>query len=107
MSKGYDYLMVVTDRLMKYIHLIPATMKIMAPQLVPLFMGHVIINHRMPKYITLDRDKLFTSKFWASLTDLMGIKQRLTTAYHPQANGQMERINQIIKQYLRHYINYQ
>jgi hypothetical protein len=74
MSKGYDYLIVVTDRLMKYIHLIPATMKMTAPQLAPLFMGHVIINHRMPKYITLDRDKLFTSKFWALLTNLIGIK---------------------------------
>jgi transposase InsO family protein len=77
-----------------------------APQLVPLFIGYVVMNHRMPKYITLDRDKLFTSKFWASLTDLIGIKQRLTTTYHPQANGQMERMNQIIKQYLRHYVNY-
>jgi hypothetical protein len=86
MSKGYNYLMVVTDRLTKYIHLIPATMKMMMLQLVPLFIGHVIMNHRMLKYITSDRDKLFTSKFWASLTDLIGIEQRLTTTYHPQAN---------------------
>jgi hypothetical protein len=107
MSKGYDYLMVVTDRLTKYIHLIPAITKMMAPQLVPLFIGHVVMNHRMPKYITSDRDKLFTSKFWASLTDLIGIEWRLTTAYHPQANGQTERTNQMIKQYLRHYVNYQ
>jgi hypothetical protein len=107
MSKGYDYLMVVTDRLTKYIHLIPATTKMTAPQLVPLFMGHVVMNHGMPKYITSDRDKLFTSKFWASLTDLMGIERRLTTAYHPQANGQTERTNQTIEQYLRHYVNYQ
>jgi hypothetical protein len=49
-------------------------------------MGHIVMNHRVPKYITLDRDKLFTLKFWASLTDLMGIKWKLTTAYHPQAN---------------------
>jgi hypothetical protein len=83
MSKGYNYLMVVTDRLTKYIHLIPATMKMTAPQLVPLFIGHVIMNHRMLKYITSDRDKLFMSKFWASLTDLIGIEQRLTTIYHP------------------------
>jgi hypothetical protein len=107
MSKGLDYLMVVTDRLTKYIHLIPANTKMTAPQLVPLFMGHIIINHGVPKYITSDRDKLFTSKFWASLTDLMGIERKLTTAYHPQANGQTERTNQTIKQYLRHYINYQ
>jgi hypothetical protein len=63
MLKGYDYLMVVTDRLTKYIHLIPATTKMTVPQLVPLFMGHIVINHGMLKYITLDRDKLFTSKF--------------------------------------------
>jgi hypothetical protein len=107
MSKGSDYLMVVTDRLTKYIHLIPTNTKMTAPQLAPLFMGHIVMNHRMPKYITSDRDKLFTSKFWASLTDLMGIERRLTTAYHPQANGQTERTNQTVEQYLRHYVNYQ
>jgi hypothetical protein len=79
MLKGYDYLIVVTDRLMKYIHLIPATTKMMAPQLVPLFIGHVVMNHRMPKYITSDRDKLFMSKFWTSLTNLMGIERRCHT----------------------------
>jgi hypothetical protein len=63
MSKGLDYLMVVIDRLIKYIHLIPANTKMTAPQLVPLFMGHIVMNHRVPKYITSDRDKLFTSKF--------------------------------------------
>jgi transposase InsO family protein len=107
MSKGSDYLIVVTDRLTKYIHLIPANTKMTAPQLVPLFMGHIVMNYGVPKYITSDRDKLFTLKFWASLTDLMGIKRKLTTAYHPQANGQTERTNQTIKQYLRHYVNYQ
>jgi transposase InsO family protein len=106
MSKGSDYLMVVMDQLIKYIHLILANTKMTAPQLVLLFIGHIIINHRVPKYITSDRDKLFTLKFWASLTDLIGIKQKLTTAYHPQANGQTERMNQTIKQYLQHYINY-
>jgi hypothetical protein len=93
MSKGYDYLIVVIDRLTKYIHLIPATTKITAPQLVPLFIGYIVMNHGMPKYITSDRDKLFMLKFWALLTDLIGIKWRLTTAYHPQANRQMERTN--------------
>jgi hypothetical protein len=82
MLKGLDYLMVVMDQLMKYIYLILANTKMTAPQLVPLFMGHIIMNHRVPKYITLDRDKLFTLKFWASLTNLMGIKRKLTTAYH-------------------------
>ncbi|KAF4228200.1 hypothetical protein CNMCM8980_006938 [Aspergillus fumigatiaffinis] len=106
-SKGYDYLMTVTDRLTKFIHLIPTTTTMTASQLASLLMGHVIVNHGMPRYITSDRDKLFTSKFWQSLTDLMGIEQRLTTAYHPQANGQTEQTNQTVEQYLRHYVNYQ
>jgi transposase InsO family protein len=106
-SKGYDYLMTVTDRLTKFIHLVPTTTNMTASQLAGLLMGHVIVSHGMPRYITSDRDKLFTSKFWKSLTDLMGIEQRLTTAYHPQANGQTERTNQTVEQYLRHYVNYQ
>jgi transposase InsO family protein len=105
-SKGYDYLMTVTDRLTKFIHLIPTTTTMTASQLASLLMGHVIVNHGMPRYITSDRDKLFTSKFWQSLMDLMGIEQRLTTAYHPQANGQTERTNQTVEQYLQHYVNY-
>jgi transposase InsO family protein len=71
-----------------------------APQLAHLLFMHIITNHGMPKYITSDRDKLFTSKFWKSLTDLMGIDHRLSTAYHPQTNGQTKRTNQTIEQYL-------
>ena len=48
-----------------------------------------------------------STKFWTILTNLMGIDHRLTTAYHPQGNGQTERTNQTIEQYLRHYINYE
>jgi hypothetical protein len=92
--------MTVTDRLIKFIHLIPTIMIMTASQLASLLMGHVIINHGMPRYITTDRDKLFTLKFWQSLMDLMGIEQRLTTAYHPQANGQTEQANQTVEQYL-------
>ena len=47
------------------------------------------------------------TKFWTTLTNLMGINHKLTTAYHPQGNSQTEQINQIIKQYLQHYINYE
>jgi hypothetical protein len=105
-SNGFDSITVITDRLTKYIHLIPTNETMDAPKLAYLFLTHVITNHGMPKYIISDRDKLFTSKFWKSLADLMGIDHRLSTAYHPQTNGQTERTNQTIEQYLRHYINY-
>jgi transposase InsO family protein len=106
-SNGFDTITVITDRLTKYIHLIPTKETMNAPQLAHLLLTHIITNHGMPKYITSDRDKLFTSKFWKSLADLMGIDHRLSTAYHPQTNGQTERTNQTIEQYLRHYINYE
>ena len=76
------------------------------PQLARLLFMHIITNHDMPKYITLDQDKLFTSKFWKSLTNLIGIDHWLSTAYYPQTNSQTKRTNQTIKQYLCHYINY-
>lgn len=72
-----------------------------------LFLKYVVTNHGMPERITSDRDKLFTSNFWTSLTNLMGIDHRLTTAYHPQGNGQTERTNQMVEQYLRHYTSYE
>jgi transposase InsO family protein len=105
-SEGFDTITVITDRLTKYIHLIPTNETMNSPELARLLFTHIITNHGIPKYITSDRDKLFTSKFWRSLTDLMGIDHRLSTAYHPQTNGQTERTNQTIEQYLRHYVNY-
>ena len=54
------------------------------------FLKVIISNHGVSKRITSDKDKLFTTKFWTILTNLMGIDHRLTTAYHPQGNGQTE-----------------
>ena len=71
------------------------------------FLRIVVANHGMPENIITDRDKLVTSKFWKSLVDLMGISHKLSTAYHPQTDGQIERMNQTLEQYLRFYVNYQ
>lgn len=107
LSKGHDSITVITDRLTKYVHFEPSHTTMDAPELARIFFRTIIANHGMPTHITSDRDKLFTSKFWTTLTNLMGIDQHLTTAYHPQANGQTERTNQTLEQYLRHYVNYQ
>ena len=72
-----------------------------------IFLRHVFSKHGTPNDIILDRGKHFTSKFWTSLCELLGIKGNLSTAYHPQTDGQTERVNQILEQYLRIYINYQ
>ena len=106
-SGGYDSIAVFTDRLTKYIHLVPCNEAMNASEMASVFLKTIITNHGIPEILTSDRDKLFTSHFWQSLADRMGIDHRLTTAYHPQANGQTERTNQTIEQYLRHYVNYQ
>jgi transposase InsO family protein len=60
----------------------------------------------MPKSIISDRDKLFTSSFWKTLIATLGIKLKLSIAFHPTTDGQTERMNQTLEVYLRHYINY-
>jgi transposase InsO family protein len=106
-SEGNDMIMVVVDRLTKYAYMIPTTERIDARTMATLLLRHVFANHGTPSKITSDRDKLFTSNMWQSFADLIGIEHRLSTAYHPQTNGQTERVNQTLEQYLRHYVNFQ
>ena len=106
-SGGCDTIMVVVDRLTKYAYMIATTENINANQMANLLLRYVFANHGTPSKITSDRDKLFTSKMWQSFADQMGIEHRLSTAYHPQTNGQTERVNQTLKQYLRHHVNYE
>jgi hypothetical protein len=106
-SEGNDMIMVVVDRLTKYAYMIPTTETIDARQMANLLLRYVFTNHGTPTKITSDRDKLFTSNMWQSLADQLGIEHRLSTAYHPQTNGQTERVNQTLEQYLRHYVNFQ
>jgi hypothetical protein len=103
----FDTVLVVTDRLTKYAHFIPYKESASAEDLAYTFTKYITGNHGIPKEIISDRDKLFTSKFWKSLTDQLGIHQKLSTAYHPQTDGQTERLNQTLEQYLRFYVNYQ
>ena len=70
------------------------------------FLRNIISSHRLSKEIISDKDKLFTSKFWKSLMDFISINYKLSTSFHPTTNGQTERLNQTLEQYLRHYVNY-
>ena len=63
--------------------------------------------HRVLKKILSDRGPQFTSKFMEEFTKALGTRRQLLTAYHPQTDGQIERINQKIGTFLRHYVNYQ
>lgn len=86
---------------------IPTNDEIDAPGLAKLFLIHVFSKHGVPVDIVSDRGSEFTSRFWRALSKLLNIKLNFSSAYHPQTDGQTERTNQIIEQYLRIYCNYQ
>lgn len=102
----YDSILVMVDRLTKYTHFIPCMKSITAEELAHLVLDRLIRYHGIPKSFITDRDKLFTSNYWKTLVSTMGIKHKLSTAYHPQTDGQTERANQTLEAYLRHYVNY-
>ena len=105
MKEEYNAILVIVDWLMKYFHIVVFKEKYTAEQLKHIVMNRLIRYHRIPKKITSDRDKLFTSNYWKTLIPLLETKLRMSTAYHSEINEQTERMNQSLEQYLRHYIN--
>ena len=106
LAQGYDVILVVCDRFSKIAHFIATTERMSAEGLVKLFQDHVWKLHRLPESIVSDRGMQFTVGMMKELNYLLGIQTKLSTAYHPQTNGQMERINQELEQYLRVFIDH-
>jgi transposase InsO family protein len=88
-------------------HLVPYTKTTTAPEFAQMFIDYVIRLHGILDSIVSDRGSIFTSQFWTVLSKTLDLKKRLSTAFHPQTDGQVERMNQVIEQYLRIYCNYQ
>ena len=107
LSNGYNSLLVFIDRFTKMCHLVPCLKTTDATEFAHLFLDNVIRLHGIPDSIVSDRGSIFTSHFWKSRTSMMDLKRRLSTAFHPQTDGQTERMNQTVEQYLRIYCNYQ
>lgn len=93
--------MVIIDKYTKYCHLIPLQHPFRAAQIAQSLLDNVFKLYGPPKSIITDRDKIFTSGFWSELFKRLGTSSHLTTAYHPQSDGQSERLNQSIEMYLR------
>ena len=106
-SHYHDAILVVVDRLTKMAIFIPTTKSMPAPDVAALFVQHVIRLHGVPENIVSDRDPIFTSHFWRRLLELLGIHANRSTAFHPQTDGQTERLNSVLEQYLRIYCDYQ
>jgi hypothetical protein len=100
-SESYDTILVVVDRFTKYAHFLALKHPFIAAQVAQLLLDHVIKLHGLPQSMVSDRDKIFTSTFWTHLFKLLGTKLNLNTAYHPQTDGQSERVNQCVEMYLR------
>lgn len=106
LSNDFDAILVVVDRLTKMALFIPSKTTNTAKDLARQYVQHVFSKHGLPTDIVSNRGSKFTSSFWTSLSKSLGIRQNLSTAYHPETDGQTERINQIVETYLRLYINY-
>lgn len=96
----YDAIWVVVDRLSKMAHYVPVCKTIDAPDLAGLFIQEVVRLHGLPDSIVSDRGTVFTSKFWSSFCFYLNVRRKLSTAFHPQTDGQTERQNQTMETYL-------
>lgn len=105
-SNGKNSILVVIDRLTKARHLIPCNEDTSARDLADLFVQNVWRLHGLPDTITSDRGSLFASEFWTQVCKRLGIQPRLSTAFHPETDGQTERSNAQFEAYLRAYVNY-
>jgi hypothetical protein len=100
-SKGYDAIWVIVDRLTKSAHFLPIRETYTSERLAELFIKEIVARHGVPVSIVSDRDTRFTSKFWKRFHDSMGTRLHISTAYHPQTDGQSERTIQTLEDMLR------
>jgi transposase InsO family protein len=99
--KGYDSIGVIVDRLTKVAHFILVKTTYKGTHLAELYMSRIVCLHGVPRKIVSDRGSQFNSRFWKSLHESMDTKLNFSSAYHPQTDGQAERINQVLEDMLR------
>jgi hypothetical protein len=106
-SKGFDTVLVMTDRLTDYVKFEPTHSTATAQDIAKLVYASWYRQFGLPKAITSDRDKLFTSHFWKELHKRTNISLRMSTSFHPETDGSSERSNKTMIEAVRHYVNRQ
>mgnify|MGYP000532974220 FL=1 len=94
---GHDTVLVIVDRFSKMAHFVPCSKTISGEETVDLFLKNIVRLHGLPEDITSDRGSQFISHFWRRLLQTFGTSVNLSSTYHPQTDGQMERVNQILE----------
>jgi len=106
-SNEMDAILVIVDRFTKMIRLKATTTNLSSEGVAKIYRDEIWKTYGISKTILSNRGPQFTSKFMEDLMRILGTKRKLSTAYHPQTDGQTERINQEIGTFLQHYVNYQ
>lgn len=104
-SSHANCLMVIVDKFSKYAHFLPLHHPFNAQKVAQVFIDSVYRLHGMPTHIISNRDPVFTSVFWQELFRLAQVELCLSSAHHPQSNGQTERVNQCLETYLRCFVH--
>ena len=105
-SKGHDSILVVCDRFSKISHFVAMTEKTIVEGLARMFRDNMWKLHGLPESMISDRGLQFVVGLTRELNKMLGIETKLSTAYYPETNGQTERTNQELEQYLRIYVNH-
>src|SRR6202522_1632379 len=103
-SHRHNAILVIVDKLTKSAHFIPVRDTYDVTDVARVFVNEVTRLHGIPKKIISDRDSRFTSRFWTSLQTALGTQLNLSTSYHPEKDGQTERVNQVMEDMLRMYV---
>ena len=104
---SHDAIVVFVCKLTKMVHFAATTTNVTAPQLATLFLQNILRLHGLPESILSDRDPRFTAHFWRAFWSQLGTTLTMSTAYHPESDGQTERSNRTLEEMLRSRINFQ
>ena len=106
-SNGKSTIFVVVDRLSKSTHFLAMSHPYTAKMVAEKFVEGIVKLHGLPKSIISDRDAIFISHFWREFFKMSGTELHMSSAYHPQTDGQSEVVNRCVKQYLRYFVSQQ
>jgi hypothetical protein len=102
---GNDRICVFVDKLTKLVHFVACKEEVSVKEFAELYVDHVFRLHGLSREFITDRDPRFTSAFWQEVTVLLGSRTVMSSSFHPQTDGQTERVNQTLETYLQHFVS--